>query len=252
MDRAGLARVSALHNKWARYSPQGALSVQCQELNALHSQSVDGAGIKIPERLTKPPEATEPFIIDLLEQAARKFATEFVQSKTNLASIPSLNAEEGQKLISQLFKSTQHAVTEYELFELAYRLAQKYQFDVCPYLGQIDWSAITAMQKRAISTTLSLSSIDYPYMWNSLIKSDILTPRDLYSRSLSSPFSIQRLYSSKENGLTTFFEYLRMATQDYTRKLLVIQVRHLFFALFSDFNVDLFYRQSDDFPSVSL
>lgn len=234
-DRAGLARVSALHNKWARYSPLGALSVECQELNALHSQSVDGASIKIPDRLTKPPEATEPFIIDLLEQAARKFAAEFIQSKTNLASIPSLDAGEGQKLVSQLFKSTQHAVTEYELFELAYRLAQKYQFDLCPYLGQIDWSAITAMQKRAISTTLSLSSVDYPYMWNSLIKSDILTPQDLYSRSLHSPFSIQRLYSSKENGLTTFFEYLRMATQDYTRKLLVIQVCLLFFAPFSDF-----------------
>ncbi|KIK00426.1 hypothetical protein K443DRAFT_611821 [Laccaria amethystina LaAM-08-1] len=246
-NAAGLARVSALHNKWARYHPLGALSVECQELNALHSQSVDGAGIKIPERLTKPPEATEPFIIDLLEQAARKFAAEFMESKTNLASIPSLDAEQGQKLVSQLFKSTQHAVTEYELFELAYRLAQKYQFDLCPYLGQIDWSAITAMQKRAISTTLSLSSVDYPYMWNSLVKSDILMPQDLYSRSLHSPFSIQRLYSSKEHGLTTFFEYLRMATQDYTRKLLVIQTERRF-------SVGIFMRGNipwDEEPEVN-
>jgi hypothetical protein len=69
---ASLARVAALHQKWLRCKPEGALSVECQELNALHSQSVDGAKIKIPDRLSNPPETKEPFILDLLADAASK------------------------------------------------------------------------------------------------------------------------------------------------------------------------------------
>ncbi|KAK7050249.1 RdRP-domain-containing protein [Favolaschia claudopus] len=54
-NNGGLARVASLHAKWAHGTPLGALSPECQELNALHSQAVDGAAVKIPERLSNPP-----------------------------------------------------------------------------------------------------------------------------------------------------------------------------------------------------
>ena len=91
-------------------------------------------------------------------------------------------------------------------------------------MNHIDFSALTLAQKYAMSTTLELSADEHPEVWNSLIRSDILTARDLYESSLGRPFPIQRLYSSKTNGLKTFFEYLKIATQQYSRKLLLIQV----------------------------
>jgi hypothetical protein len=221
---AGVARVSALHAKWARSSPDGALSIQCQELNALHSQCVDGANIKIPDKLATPPEQKEPFILDLLEQASVEFSTRFSESASRRTEILTVDQLEGERLLGQLLKSNQSALSEYELFNLAYRLATKYSINIRPYLAQIDMSALTTAEKHTIATTLSLSAMDYPYIWNSLVRSDILTPRDLYQRNLKHPFAIHRLYSSRNNGFTTFFEFLRMATQDYTRKVLILQV----------------------------
>lgn len=221
---SGVARVSALHAKWARSSPEGALSVQCQELNALHSQCVDGANVRIPDKLATPPEQKEPFIIELLEQASDEFSTRFAESASRRTEILVVDQLEGERLLGQLLKSSQSALSEYELFNLAYRLATKYSIDIRPYLAQIDMSALTTAQKHTITATLSLSAVDYPYIWNSLVRSDILTPRDLYQRNLNHPFALHRLYSSRINGLATFFEFLRMATQDYTRKVLILQV----------------------------
>ena len=225
--RSGVARVSALHAKWVRVSPLGALCVQCQELNALHSQSVDGANIKIPERLATPPEPAEgtTFILDKLQEASDAFTKEFTESASRRAEISTLSRDEAEILLGQLLRSHQTSVSEFELFNLAYRLATKHGIDIRPYLAQIDFSALTTVQKHIMSSTLELSDISYPEIWNSFVRSDILTARDLYQRNLAQPFSIQRLYSSRTSGLVTFFEYLKMATQDYTRKVVIIQVR---------------------------
>jgi len=224
MNSAGLAKVSALHSKWVQCSPNGALSSQCQELNALHSQSVDGARIKIPERLLAPPEPTEPFILDLLEKAATDFAEQFIQSASSGNGLTATNAEDAQQLVLQLLTSQQNAVSEYGLFNMALFLARKHGIDVRPYLSHIDIGALTTQQKYALSSQLNLTPQDDPYIWNSLYRSDILTARDLYQKELNRPYSLQRLYSSKVHGLPTFFRYLQMATQDYTRKLLVMKV----------------------------
>lgn len=217
------------------------MSRECQELNALHSQSVDGAPIRIPEKLANPPEQKEPYILDLLESAAVEFAERFAARETTRMSL--LHAQEaqealveednGQTLIQRLFLSDQHSMTEYELFDLAFRFSQKRKIDIRPLLSQIDFSAMSFSEKHAMSSALYIDGVDYPEIWNSFIRSDILTPRDLYYRCLNRPFSIQRLYSSRISGLGTFFEYLKSATQDYTRKVLVMRVSFLtpFYAL---------------------
>lgn len=228
LRRSGVAKVSTLHAKWARSSPKGALCVECQELNALHSQSVDGANIRIPDKLSTPPTPPEdvPYILDLLEEASERFATKFAESPSRRVEITTLTSrEEGEQLLGRLLQSQQNSLSEFELFNLAYRVSQKHGIDIRPYLAQLDFSALTTGQKHIISTTLSLSDIDYPELWNSLARSDILTPQDLYQRNLGRPFQLHRLYSSRNSGLATFFGYLKRATQEYTRKVLIIQVR---------------------------
>lgn len=225
--RSGVARVSALHAKWVRSSPQGALCAECQELNALHSQSVDGARIKIPDRLTTPPESAVPFIIDLLEEQAIKFAEAF-EEHTNVAqAITTISRETAEALTINLLRSQQHTISEYELFNLAFRLwKQNSPSNVKTLLSHIDVTALTTQEKYAVSSTLELSAQENAYVWNSLFRSDILTRTDLYQRSLDRPFAIQRLFSSRLNSMSTFFEYLRRGVQEYTRKFVVIQVSY--------------------------
>lgn len=207
----------------------GALSPECQELNALHSQSVDGAQVKIPDRLTNPPRRTdaEPYILDLLEADRNAFADEFLHAETIPLrdTVATMDNDGARDLLVALLQSQQSAVSEYELFNLAILVARKHKVDIKKYLNHLDMSALSAQERHALSLILGLSANDHPYVWNSLIRSDILTPRNLYHRTLDRPFSIQRLYSSKTQGLTTFFEFLRMGTQEYTRKLLVLKVR---------------------------
>lgn len=201
------------------------MSSECQELNALHSQSVDGARIKIPERLLTPPEPTTPYIIDLLSEAAANFVSKFEQNAIESNIYPSdISREDAEQLIVQLLRSEQNAVSEFEIFNLALKLARKHDINLRPHLAHLQFSALTSEQKHSISFSLGLTYEEDLYVWNSLIRSDILTPRDLEQRQLNKPLPLQRLYSSRISGLRTFWQYLHMATQDFTRKLLVLKV----------------------------
>lgn len=187
---------------------------------------MDGANIKIPDKLSTPPEPNgeSKYILDLLEEATEEFSVRFTESASRRAEISSLQKADAELLLGQLLQSKQNSISEFELFNLAYRFCQKHHIDIRQYLAHIDFSALTISQKKTLSTTLSLSHVDYPEIWNSLVRSDILTPLDLYKRNLAHPFALHRLYSSRASGMPTFFEYLRMATQDYTRKVLIVQV----------------------------
>jgi hypothetical protein len=52
-----------------------------------------------------------------------------------------------------------------------------------------------------------------------------LDGRDLEQRNLNTRIPLQRFYSSEKSGLRTFWQYLKMSFQDFTRKLLVLKVR---------------------------
>ena len=58
----------------------------------------------------------------------------------------------------------------------------------------------------------------------SLMRSEILHPQDLEDRKLGGPLRLQKLYSSTVQGRSAFFEYLREATENYERRLLILKV----------------------------
>ncbi|KAJ8701086.1 hypothetical protein PTI98_004049 [Pleurotus ostreatus] len=223
----GLAKVASLHNKWVRASAKGAMSPECQELNALHSQSVDGARVKIPDRLLTPPEPEEPFVIEVLANAAAEFAIGFSESESSRTQLSTVDEVDARNIITGLLKSKQNALSEYELFNMVLRHSRKHSIDVYTCLSYLDMGALSASEKYAIMASLNpgpgRTRDTEAWMFNSLFRSDILTSRDLYQRNLSQPFSIQRFYSSKLSGMSTFFKYLHMATQDFTRKLLLLK-----------------------------
>ncbi|KAI0712794.1 RNA dependent RNA polymerase-domain-containing protein [Cerioporus squamosus] len=218
-----LARIVNLHNKWVRYSPKGAMSDECQDLNALHSLVVDGGSVKIPDRLLHPPtEPDVPFILDQLREAAKAFHDEFMQGA---AASGERNTDEvdSEELLVGLLTSDKLAVTEYELAMMAVRLAQKHQLDIRKHLGHVDFSAFSTAEKHAFSFHLGLTPQKDPYVWNSLMRSEILQPRDLEDRKLGGPLRLQKLYSSSQQGRAAFFEYMREAAENFERRLLIVK-----------------------------
>ena len=154
-------------------------------------------------------------------KAASEFVERYHASSETRANLADTG---GDELILQLLRSNQNAVSEYELFSLAFKLAREKSLHFRPYLAHLDIGALSTAEKYALSAALSLSPEDDRYLWNSLLRSDLLTSEDLYQKQLDRRFPLQRLYSSKVHGLSTFFHYLRMATQEFTRKLLILKV----------------------------
>ncbi|KAF8555926.1 RdRP-domain-containing protein [Imleria badia] len=225
-NNVGLAQITKLHQQWIRGSLKGAMSPECQELNALHSQSVDGARVRIPERLRKPPAGEGNFVLDVLADATEAFRTRFTQSVANDLDPATTSPEDAEDVLAQLFKSKPMAVSEYELFSMAVAFARKFSinlYELKPYIAHLDFCALAAHEKHVISTTLELSPTEHRRMWNSLLTSDILSTRDIQQRQLDRPLSMQRLYSSREKTTATFFQYLRIAFEQFTRKLLILQ-----------------------------
>ncbi|KAF9069456.1 RdRP-domain-containing protein [Rhodocollybia butyracea] len=224
-NNSGMAQTSALHNKWARYHPQGAASPECQELNALYSQAVDGARVKIPERLRTPPEPPEgsTFVLTELFDAAKAWSQGFLV-RQGTANSPLVSTEEADELIKRLFSASETTVSEYRLIELARGIARKHGIDFRAYLSYINYGALQTHEKYELVVGLRMSAGEEAYMWNSLLRSDIVNAKDLADKKLSGPLKVQRLFSSKELGLHAFFGYLVRAMQNFTRKLIIIKL----------------------------
>ena len=163
-----LGRITALHSKWLRYSPQGAMCQECQELNALHSSVVDGGSIKIPDRLLNPPQPGEgapPFVLDVLHEDALHFSEQFqTLTETPVDSIAS--QEDADNIIKRLLTSEQVPQSEYELVQSAMKVARKYDLDFKRYLPHVHFSALTTSEKDALVFTFQLDPQEYPYIWN--------------------------------------------------------------------------------------
>ncbi|KZT63464.1 hypothetical protein DAEQUDRAFT_778932 [Daedalea quercina L-15889] len=242
-----LARIVALHSKWVRCSPKGAMSDECQDLNALHSLAVDGAPIKIPDRLKTPPEPKDPYIIDLLQAAAKQFFDDFMQLEPDALEMSSLSPDDAAEVLTKFLSREKVAVSEFEVVTMAAAFARRNGIEMRPHLSHIDFGALTSAEKHALSIQLDLSPERDPYIWNSLIRSEILKPRDIANRDLGGPLRLQRLYVSTEQGRAAFFEYLRDATQQYKRRLMILKTD-------DRFSVGIFLRGDipwDDEPEIN-
>ncbi|KAF8597550.1 RNA-directed RNA polymerase [Ceratobasidium sp. AG-I] len=222
-NNMSLGRVAGLHNKWAR-TLKGAMSPQCQELNALHSQSVDGARIRIPDRLTSPPEVEEPFVLDVLAEKAREFAASFlVNEAANFTSLDPSTAESVLKVLLSLDNLAFSASSEHEVVQMCMKFASRNGLDIKQYLNYINFGGLSAQEKYAISGALDLRPETHPFVWNSLLRSHVVPGFVLKEQNLAGPLPLQRLYSSEIQGRQAFFEYLKRATTDFTRKLIIIK-----------------------------
>jgi len=135
-----------------------------------------------------------------------------------------LPQDDAMQYIRQLLRGERHAFSEFEMFNMVVAIARKRGIDLRPMLPYLDLGALTVEQKYTVSSVLGLTPEEDRHIWNSLFWSDILTDRDLEQRKLNTRIPLQRFYSSNKSGLRTFWQYLKMCLQDFTRKVLVLQV----------------------------
>ncbi|QRV99155.1 RNA-dependent RNA polymerase [Ceratobasidium sp. AG-Ba] len=194
---ANYNKVAALHIKWAR--AKGAMSPECQQLNALHSQSVDGARIRIPDPLTIVPEVEGPFVLDILAERARHFAAKFnLEAAREFSSLDKISAASILKDLLTTDGSVLSASTENEIVQLCLRFAARNSIDIRDYLQYINFDGLSTEEKYGLSSALHLTAESHPFVWN----------RQVLLQNL---------------GRAAFFEYLKRATVDFSRKLIIIK-----------------------------
>ncbi|KAG8831497.1 hypothetical protein FRC17_003069 [Serendipita sp. 399] len=223
-----MGRAASLHARWVRCRPDGAMSSECQQLNALYSKCVDGAIINIPEHLRTPPEPKEPFIVDIMRDEAKLFAQNWMANEENAEIVASVDSD--AQTIRSLLTSDRISMTEFQVLQMVARIAQRSAIDIRTFFALMDFSALTAMQKRIVSDTFGMGYEENLTLWNSLMRSDLLN-QSAFQRDLREPpLRLQRLYTTTNQGLSGFFEYLKRSLEHYKRRLIIIKTDDRFSA----------------------
>ena len=223
-NNGSMGRISNLYRDWLRATPEGAKSEQCLQLNHLYSLSVDGEHVPVPEKLRSPPQPSEdwgPFIVDRLVQEVSNRAKRI---RFGLRAGLDLNAD----LIQFLVAADEISLTEFELFQLVSLWASKHHVGMRQFIDHFDFGAFTAEQRSWIRTsrTMDVSPEEVEALLkNGLLQSNILPTDDLRQYRLESPQQHwRRLYGTYDDGGVLFFSMLTSALEDFTRKLLVLDV----------------------------
>ncbi|KAK7910584.1 hypothetical protein PG985_013065 [Apiospora marii] len=216
---ASLGRVKNLYLDWARV--KGPMASECQELNRLFSQCVDGNRIKVPPRLEKAPQPTPEtpkFILDELHETA--IAT-ISQDRTSSVDVEAL----GFDALELLLCRDNIAVSEFELVKLVAIWCRKHNASLVDFLPYFDLNVLTAEEKNWILAYLPALQGMPNLVLNALCTSSILADHEL------SPFRLndhrlgwKRVYDSSQDRLGTFLDTAAKTLELFHKKLVVLRV----------------------------
>jgi hypothetical protein len=218
-NNASLGRVKNLYLKWARL--KGALSPECQQLNRLFSQCVDGNRIKVPPNLEDPPESAnshEPFILDYLHDASR----EFIEETTNLQL--NFNGYDTD-MMDLLLSRDSIAISEFDLIKLTLQWCDQNGSDFVQFSEYFDFSALTDEEKAWLLNRL-YGLKDFPgTVLNGLIQSRLLDRRELQLFKLDHPnLHWKPVFDSTTSTMSQFLSTASRSLELFHKKLLLLRV----------------------------
>ncbi|PNP82148.1 hypothetical protein FNYG_04337 [Fusarium nygamai] len=218
-QNASLGQVKNLYLDWARVA--GPMSAQCQELNRLFSQCVDGNRIKIPEKLRTAPKPTPdspPFILDVLHDDAKEWVRGLAVTKDGDLTGYDIDA------IQLLFSREDVAIGEFECVKLAYAWCFKNNTSFESLLHLFDFNILTADQKAWALAHVPGSAATTGLVQNALCSSGILQRRELQQFHLDYPgIKWKRTYDSSIDRLATFHDAVATNLELFQRTLIVFQ-----------------------------
>jgi hypothetical protein len=159
-----MGRAARLHAQWVRAKPEGAMSKECQELNALYSQCVDGAIIKIPDRLRTPPTPSEPFIVDIMLNESKAFAQDWLGIRG--ITTKSMDPTADEEVLAALLTSDRVTLTEFQTLQLAWRIARRSSINIKPYIPMMNFGSLSPSEKRIICHAFDLTPEEQRAVWN--------------------------------------------------------------------------------------
>lgn len=150
------------------------MSKECQELNALYSQCVDGAAIRIPERLRTLPESSKDFIVDTMIEKAKAFAQKWQTTKANLM-VP-VDKMTDEERIKSLLGSERASMSEFQALQIAFRIAKRSSIDIARYYPMMNFSALKVAEKYSVCSMFDMDTEHRLMVWNrSVLPAQILS-----------------------------------------------------------------------------
>lgn len=214
-----LGQVKKLYLDWVKL--KGAMSPECQELNRLFSQCVDGNRIKIPDKLKDPPSADQaksPFVLDVLHDAATK-AIEARSLESGCFEDYSFDA------MQLLLSREQHSMSEFELVKLVFRWCRKNRHEIADFMTFFDFGLLSDEERAWVLGQIPPSK-GYPSLvLNGLLQSKMLDPVDLHSFRLDHPNLRWRcVFDSAVNRMGALLNHMSRTLELFHRKFIVLRV----------------------------
>jgi hypothetical protein len=202
------------------------MSPQCQQLNRLFSQCVDGNHIRIPENLRvfkeleDPPEpksTVAPFILDSLHEACLQQIQRTATLKPDL--------QDDASIIDLLLTRDKMAISEFELLRLLMRWCDRYSVDVLMYSHAIDFSALTDEQQIWFLTQLPPSSTAPSLVRNGLMQSELVSPQEFRRFGLDHPhLRWKPVFRSSVDRMGRFLPVVCRSLETFHKKLIVLHI----------------------------
>lgn len=129
---------------------------------------MDGAPVKIPDKLLSPPEdLANPFILDILAEDA-KIIVQGWKDNTTVSTLTSLDPPKplSEADLLDLLASESLALPEYARVQMMFSYCRRTQSSPTPYLAAIDWQALTSIERHTVEEYLMPFYDPGPILWN--------------------------------------------------------------------------------------
>jgi hypothetical protein len=198
------------------------MSPQCQQLNRLFSQCVDGNPIRVPQNLEDPPEpspSSPPFILDVLHKASTTFIENTKISTPDASDLHDLE-------IMDLFLSRDKlAVSEFELLQMVLHWCDRNLVDIMSFSHFFDFSALSDEQQIWFLGRLPTTAAAPGIVRNGLLQSDLVTSDELRRFGLDHHrLHWKPVYKSSTDRMGRFLSTMCRSLELFHKKLIILQV----------------------------
>jgi hypothetical protein len=202
------------------------MSPQCQQLNRLFSQCVDGNHIKIPEslrafeKLEDPPEpraAVPPFILDVLHEAC----AEIIQMTATLKP----EAHDDPDILDLLLTRDKLAMSEFELVQVIIHWCDRRHTNLMDFSHLINFSALSDEQQQWFLGRLPPSATAPGLVRNGLLQSQLVYPQEFGRFGLDhSRLHWKPVFNSTIDRMGRFLPTCCRTLELFHKKLIVMNI----------------------------
>ena len=198
------------------------MSSECQQLNRLFSQCVDGNRIKVPPQLEDPPEPSEgalPLILDILHEAATMTINGRVDDDKSLVDYST-------HVLDIIASRDRAAVSEFELIQMVLHHCDRHHENFADYAQYFNYSALSDEQQAWLLMKLPSpkSNGTVSMVTNGLWQSHLVVPAELQRFRLDHPaLHWKPIFTSGSDRMGRFLSSASRSLELFHKKLIILR-----------------------------